>query len=104
MDEPMIDQESARFIDWAFDQLADQSTYQALVNEAKANIETYFAQDKAVILGPLRAKMIKGAKEHGAPNHPLSLVDQELVNEYLDLLGWLLVRKWNEQPTKSGKA
>ncbi len=42
-------------------------------------------------------KMIKGAIEHGAPLHPIKKVRNELEGEYLDLIGWTQVKKYNEK-------
>lgn len=93
----MIDEESKRFMDWAFLKLSDPKEYAILADEALALAKAFYDQDQSVVLDSLRAKMERGAIEHGAPNHPDTKIDQELANEYLDLLGWLLVKKWNNR-------
>lgn len=93
----MIDPESQQFIDWTFKNLDDETFYRSLVDEAFERARSYYDQPRAEILEHLKAKMKKGAEEHGAPQHTLERIATELSNEYLDLIGWLLVEKWNKR-------
>lgn len=92
-----IDPESQHFLDWVAELLDDNATYESLVNEAIERAHSYYQSPKAQIITELRAKMEKGAIEHGAPRHTLQALQRELTNEYLDLLGWLLLEKWNQK-------
>ncbi len=91
----MIDPESKAFIDWTMDSFTDDQVYKRFVDEAIERARAFYNQPKATILARLKAKMETGAEEHGAPDLPASVTKHELENEYLDLLGWLLVAKWN---------
>lgn len=90
-----IDHESQEFISWAFEQLDNTDTYNTLVTEALGRATAYYEQPREVVLKELKAKMHIGAVEHGAPTHTVDEVRHELANEYRDLMGWLLVEKWN---------
>jgi hypothetical protein len=92
-----IDHESKDFIDWAFAKLDDEATYTAMITEAFERAERFYAQPKEIVLAQLKAKMLIGAIEHGAPTHTVAKVKEELNKEYADLLGWLLVEKWVEK-------
>lgn len=92
-----IDPESQRFIGWAFDRLEDPDFYQAVLAEATDRLAKCYKGSKDEVLSRLKVKMERGAREHGAPIHPPAMIRQELDNECLDLLGWLLVEKWNER-------
>ncbi len=98
----MIDPESQAFIDWTMDSFTDDQVYQRFVTEAIDRAKLFYDQPKTVILTRLKAKMEKGAEEHGAPRLPPSVTRLELENEYLDLLGWLLVAKWNARAKPAG--
>ena len=50
----------------------------------------------------LKEKILKGAKEHGSPVYSLSKIKQEFNDECIDLIGWLLVEKWNQK--RGGKS
>ncbi len=92
-----VDAESAEFIEWAFKGLQDDRIYKETLDEALERANTYFHQSKDQFLSKLRAKMTIGAVEHGAPSHPLDRIQHELEGEYIDLIGWLLVEKWNKR-------
>jgi hypothetical protein len=92
-----IDTESAEFIDWAMTELDDHTHYETMLSEIKQRLDNFYAQPKEVIMPHLKAKMTRGAHEHGAPSHPTTYINEEIDNEYIDLLGWELVKKWNER-------
>lgn len=45
----------------------------------------------------LEAKMNKGFLEHGPLKKTIAEVNHELENEYLDLIGWTLTRRYLER-------
>lgn len=92
-----IDSESSQFIAWAMNELDDLNHYQTMLKEIKSRLDSFYAQPKSTIMPQLKAKMIRGAREHGAPTHPVQKINEEIDNEYIDLLGWELVKKWNER-------
>lgn len=89
-----VDPHTARFLDWAFKNLDDDTYYDQAVEEIKARLDQFYAQSKDQLLTDLKAKMIRGSHEHGEPSHPLPVVQQEINNEYMDLLGWMLIERW----------
>jgi hypothetical protein len=91
-----IDETSRQFIDWAFTNMEDEQFYQDLLKDAYQQFEDHYKQPKGQVLSDLKAKMIRGAQEHGAPILSVEKVDTELNGEYLDLVGWMLIKKWNQ--------
>lgn len=89
-----VDPHSARFIDWAFEKLEDDAYYNEAVDEIKQRLDNFYSQSKDQLLTDLKAKMIKGAQEHGEPNYPVTTAQTEINNEYIDLLGWMLIERW----------
>jgi len=81
---------SRQFIDWAKQQLTDDTTYQQLLDEALERVHHYYKQPKTELLAALEAKLIRGAKEHGVPINDINRIHLELEGEYIDLIGWLL--------------
>lgn len=92
-----ITPDAARFIDWAMEQLDDPETYNQLLKEIRDNFQRFYEQSPQTITEQLHAKLDRGALEHGEPYYPVEKIREELTNEYLDLLGWLLIEKWNQR-------
>ncbi len=92
-----VDSESQKFIRWSFEAIADDKELSALIDEVTTKANTWLHHDLGKLRKKLLAKMIKGAKEHGAPRHTLAAVAKELEGEYLDLLGWTQIKKYNEK-------
>ncbi len=87
-----IDPQSAQFIAWAQGQLQDEAFYHWLVESCKHEMETYFSHAADQIRDQLLAKLEKGALEHGAASFATKDIGDELRQEYLDILGWSLIK------------
>lgn len=91
-----VDRESQKFIQWSFEQIESDSDLDTMIKEVTAEAKKWLRSNRPALRALLFAKMVKGAKEHGAPQHTLKEVDKELEGEYLDLLGWNFIRRYNE--------
>lgn len=87
-----IDPHSARFIAWAGARLQDPAFYQSFLRDCQEQVATYFANAAPHIQARLLAKLEQGAREHGAASFSAKNIDEELSQEYLDILGWSLIR------------
>jgi hypothetical protein len=93
----MIDSESREFIDWAFKNLDDEQWYTDMLAEVRQRFADYYDQPKDEFLSRLKTKMEAGAAEHGAPNHTKDQTSRQIESEFIDILGWTLVEKWNDR-------
>ncbi len=92
-----LDEHSKDFIRWNFEQLNNDNTLIDLIYEVTDAAREWLFRNHGTVRERLFSKMVKGAMEHGAPIHPVGEVDQELEGEYLDLIGWTQVRRYNEK-------
>lgn len=88
---------SRQFIEWVTISLADQQFYQQMVAEALGQAHLFYEQPHAELTKRLKAKLIRGAQEHGSPDRDPEQIRHELENEYIDVLGWFLLEKWNAE-------
>ncbi len=91
-----VDPLSEEFIAWSLEKLADEDYYIEYLRECVRKAANFYSRNPIEIKAKLEAKLTKGAHEHGAPKYQLSEVDAELENEYIDIIGWRLVRDFNE--------
>lgn len=95
-----IDKESVEFMKWVQEQVMDNATLLQLVQESLFGAQVYFSKLPSDIRHDLKNKLMRGAKEHGAPTYDKHQLLAEFNAECIDLLGWTLVRKWNEKKAK----
>lgn len=77
--------------------LSDKENYESFLRLCRERFEVFLQKDQAYVVGKLLNKLERGAIEHGAPVYPVETVDGEIEMEFLDILGWSLVRKFNEK-------
>ncbi len=90
-----VDPKSRKFINWTF-QETDQELIN-LINHVTEQARVWLTDHMPEFREKLRAKMIKGALEHGQPLQDVSKIDKQLEDEYIDLIGWTQVKKYNNQ-------
>lgn len=98
-----INAESKRFIKWVDERLSDESQFEEDIAEAIYLADDFYNQPLPYIKKRLLAKLEIGSAEHGRPIYPLDEIQGEMENEFLDLVGWLMVRyysKLHDQKTK----
>lgn len=89
------DKESQEFINWALTHLGNEDVFREFKKEALENLLAFFNSSDAKLLDLLRDKLTRGSQEHGSPSYKLWDIDKELRDEYIDIIGWTLVRLWN---------
>lgn len=99
-----IDDESKEFIKWATTNLNDPDFFTLISCLIQAQITVFLGKDRKTIIKNLKKKLIIGAKEHGAPTKPIPTITKELNQEFLDLIGWNMVRLWNLRKEKSANS
>jgi len=98
--EGKITPQAADFIDWAVREMEDPASYAEAIAQVQQRVVQFYAQyDQAELVKRLHAKVIIGAKEHGEPYYPAEQLKTEIENEYVDLLGWMLIERWNKMKT-----
>lgn len=90
-----IDAESKKFIEWTRKHLSDPDYFLLLSCLIERQLSNFLNGDKEKLLTALTEKMEKGVLEHGKPSHSQAEVHEELQQEFLDLIGWNMVRLWN---------
>lgn len=73
---------------------------QAIVKEALA---FYYQEDRKELHDKIYAKLERGTREYGNPIYPLDKLDKEIKEEMIDLIGWSLVKKFNERKRNTTK-
>jgi hypothetical protein len=98
IDRPLtaIDPESEKFMRFVQKTIESDSDLNKLLREISLRVQVSFSQRPATLKRKLRDKLIKGAHEHGAPLYESWQLDTEFEAECIDLIGWTLVRKYNE--------
>lgn len=87
-------------MEWAFEMLENDDEYFVLLFNIAKELREFFQKDKTYIKSKLRDKLIKGAEEHGAPIYLPEVVDHEIECEKIDLIGWTLVKQYNQKRIK----
>lgn len=88
----MIDADSLEFMAFADELMNNEEFYNEFRLECKRKFQNYISHNPEEIRKALRAKLIKGSIEHGAPSkYTQEQVDKELEMEFLDIFGWSLV-------------
>lgn len=81
-------------MEWVED--LDAFEMEALIREAHKNLTDFYEKPLVKIHQKLMTKLERGAREHGAPIYPkMNVLNKEIEDEMIDLLGWTLVKKWN---------
>lgn len=88
--------EALRFIRWTFQELEDPRKYQDTLDEVRLDLESFLDRPQDEVLKELSQKLIAGAKQYGAPIYPAERIDREIELEHLDLIGWLMIRRYNQ--------
>jgi excinuclease UvrABC ATPase subunit len=92
--DPQAKQVSKEFISFALKEWDERSEEIILVVFSK--VVSFFSEDKKKLRKALEDKLLRGAKEHGAPIYSARELKKETEDEYIDLVGWELVREFNE--------
>lgn len=89
---------SQEFIDWALKQLESSSFYYRLLDKIKVKAAIFYLSPKSAIKSKLEDKLLKGMAEHGDAVFEMSLQDitKEAEFEYIDLIGWELIRQFKK--------
>lgn len=89
----MIDPESQKFMDEAFELLDNDDEYYAMIFAVVKEVREHFQNTpKEIIIERLKKKLTQGAIEHGSPDHyTIEQVEEEKKKEFDDLIGWTLI-------------
>ena len=94
--------EEEQFLAYAKAKLHDDAFMFDLVNKITGELlEFYHTSDRKTRLAKIYAKLEKGTREYGSPIYPPARVDQEIEEEEIDLVGWNLVKNFNENLKKN---
>ena len=92
--------EKGNISSWAVSQITPENKLK-LIAEILIDIGNYYSSIPIDELrDKLEEKMNIGFKEHGALNKTVEEINKEIENEYLDLIGWSLARRYIKE--KSG--
>jgi hypothetical protein len=92
-----LDPKSKEFIEWSMTKLDDAQFYHDFVTECLNRAKNFLSYPPDYITARLKEKLIIGSAEHGTPVMHPERVDTELEFEYLDMIGWRLIKEWNEE-------
>lgn len=95
--ENILDTTSEPFRDWALEEISKPARFEALLDEIYDNMDEFYLKPLHTIKDQLREKMRLGALEHGHPQTDPDKIQAELNMEYLDLLGWMLMKKYAQR-------
>lgn len=98
---PKVDPLSEEFIAWSKAKLEDPDYYIEFMRELPRKAANYFSYPPKELKEKLEAKLRKGAKEHGEPIHEVEWLQEELQQEYLDMMGYTLLMEWNIERSKN---
>ena len=87
---------SKHFQVWAVKQLNKPGYIENLEIESVRHMQIFFKIPKEKLIKRVKAKLEKGAKEHGSPIYSRKELLLEKYNEFLDILGWEMVLRYNE--------
>jgi hypothetical protein len=63
-------------------------------------VGVFFSRPVPVLRKKLREKIVKGTKTYGSPVYEAYRLRKELEDECIDLIGWTLVHRWNQERRK----
>lgn len=95
-----IDEESKDFINWTAKHLSDTDYFSLLSCLVDKQLSIFLNGDRKQLLCALLKKLYKGAQEHGKPSDSQEVAQDELKQEFLDILGWNMVMLWNKRGRK----
>lgn len=89
-----LDEESIKFVNWAIPRF--YQLYNVYVQKGLNEAFHFFNNNKKHIMARFKDKLVKGSLEHGPPIYSEEITTHELQQEFLDIIGWTLVREYNE--------
>jgi hypothetical protein len=92
-----VDPLSEEFIAWSKEKLSNPDFYKHFMEELPRKAANYYSYPKLHLMEKLEKKLRKGAKEHGPPIHALEWLEDELRQEYIDMIGYTLLIEWNKK-------
>lgn len=95
-----LDPESQKFIKWAFKQIRDDESLVKIIHQFTDEAANWLLENISDLRTKLKEKMVKGVIEHGSPIHTTERLEEELIGERLDLIGWGMVKKYNKKLQK----
>jgi hypothetical protein len=82
-----IESEVQEYIDFSLRKLSDPEFFDAVIEKIKDRfMEFYQTTDRETLLLDMRAKAIKGAREHGKLPATYEAIEEELRQEYIDIV------------------
>lgn len=97
---PKYTPEQEEFFEFVKQQTTDPKEFHKLIQYALFNAHCAFSESPHKLKQRLKEKIIKGSQEYGSPVYPLNRIRKEFLDECIDLIGWLLVEKFNQQRLK----
>lgn len=91
-----IDPESEKFMEFTKTIVYDNDKLREIITYAIFRAQAVLSVNPMILRKKLKAKLIKGAHEHGAPIYTRAELEREFEAECLDLIGWTLVQRYNE--------
>jgi hypothetical protein len=83
---------------WARSKIQSKEAYRKIAAEIITELATYLlTNQKDQISGKLKKKMNQGFLEHGPLSKTVEEIDEEIEKEYLDLIGWKLLKKYVQE-------
>lgn len=64
------------------------------LTECSLQFNSWVVNNKDLLYEPLKKKLTKGGREHGLPIYSDKKIQKEIEAEFLDIIGWKLVRRW----------
>lgn len=95
-----LDSKSRAFINWSISQLKHKEQLRELLMDIQVDLLMYYEQSLKKTHLALREKMYKGALEHGEPKQDPEQITKEIEMEFIDLLGWELMRRYAQKGDK----
>lgn len=97
-----IDPVAVEFIAWAMDKIEDEVWFQEFRQECIERLTHFLSRDPSELRTILRNKLERGSRDHGSPLRKQWDIEQELQDEYIDILGWPLVGLFRDHYDKRG--
>ena len=89
--------EEEQFLAYAKAKLHDDAfMFNLVIKITQEFLAFYHTSDRTTRLAKIYKKLEKGTREYGSPIYPPARVDQEIEEEEIDLVGWNLVKLFNE--------
>ena len=93
----LVSPEAHNFINWAIEKLSEDTLFNSVADIAKSRFDVFLQQNRLTLLRKLKAKLIRGAKEHGSPVIPIPEIHRQLEEEFIDLIGYPILELWNKR-------